>query len=411
MKRRFYISIACCLMLIGAKAQTLLPLDSVLSRIEKSHSALLAYTNKINSANEMVNGAKSWMPPMVGTQLGENPYSFDFSTNSYQLMFFAQQNIPNGKRLSANENYMKSFSAIKTNEYTYWRNQFFADAKEKYYERYITEKKIKVLKDNISLMENMIKISEKQMATGMGDLGSIYKMKARLANGQSMLIHEENMVKSLTLEMNYLMNVDLNQQFSLDTSNIVKDYKNTPMLGSKDALEKRSDVQRMSSEISSMKLNQTLTAMRSRPDYSMRYEHSAVLNGMDMYAVMFSMTIPIVSWSSKGYRSEAKAMDFSIQAMEQDKQSMINMANQMVNMLILEINSEYAEIDNYTKNVIPAYKKSLEANLLAYSQNTGDLMKVILAWDDLQMAQMEYLKHLGTLLKAQTEYEREMEIR
>ena len=410
MKKELSISLIFYVLLTTVNAQVL-RLDSVLSRIEKNNPALLSYTNKINSANEMVNGAKSWMPPMVGTQLGDNPYSFDFSTNTYQLMIFAQQDIPNGKKLVAKENYMKSFATIKGNEYSYWKNQFFAHAKEKYYERYVTEKKIKVLKDNVSLMQNMIKISEKQMATGMGDLGSIYKMKARLADVQSMLIHEENMVKSLTLEMNYLMNADLNQQFSLDTNNLIKDYKNIPMLGSKDALEKRSDIQKMNSEISSMKLNQTLTAMQSKPDYSTRFEHSAVMNGMSTYAVMFSMTIPIVSWSSKGYKSEVKAMDFSIHAMEQDKQSMINMANQMVNMLILELNSEYAEIENYTKNVIPAYKKSFDANLLAYSQNTGDLMKVILAWDDLQMAQMEYLKHLGVLLKAQAEYEREMEIR
>lgn len=410
MKRPISISVIFCLLLLRANSQTLL-LDSVLARIEKNNPALLSYTNKINSANEMVNGAKSWMPPMVGAQLGDNPYSFDFTTNTYQLMLFAEQDIPNGKKLDAKQNYLKSFSTVKENEYSFWKNQFFAQAKEKYYERYITEKKIGVLKDNISLMQNMIMISEKQMATGMGELGSIYKMKARLADTQSMLIHEENMVKSLTLELNYLMNADLNQQFSLDTNNIVKDYKNTPMLGSKDVVEKRSDIQKMNSEISSMKLNQTLTAMQSKPDYSMRFEHSAVLNGMDMYGVMFSMTIPIVAWSSKGYKSEVKAMDFSIQAMEQDKQSMINMANQMVNMFILEMNSEYAELENYTKNVIPAYKKSFDANLLAYSQNTGDLMKVILAWDDLQMAQMEYLKHLGTLLKAQAEYEREMEIR
>ncbi len=411
MKRKLYISTIFCFSLLGAEAQTL-PLDSVLSRIEKNNPALLSFTNKISSANEMVNGAKSWMPPMIGTQLGQNPYSFDFNTNTYQLMIFAQQDIPNGKKLDAKEDYMKSFSAIKENEYAYWKNQFFAQAKQKYYERYITEKKIKILKDNIALMQNMIKISEKQMSTGMGDLGSIYKMKARLADTQSMLIHEENMIKSLTLELNYLMNAsDMNQQFAIDTNNLVKDYKNIPMLGSKDVIEKRSDIQKMNSEINSMKLNQTLTAMQSKPDYNMKFEHSAVLNGQSMYAVMFSMTIPIVSWSSKGYKSEVKAMDFSIQGMEQDKQSMINMANEAINKLILEMNSEYAELDNYIKNVLPAYKKSFDANLLAYSQNTGDLMKVILAWDDLQMAQMEYLKHLGVLLNAQAEYERELEIR
>jgi hypothetical protein len=80
-------------------------------------------------------------------------------------------------------------------------------------------------------------------------------------------------------------------------------------------------------------------------------------------------------------------------------------------MLLIEFNSAYTEVENYSKRVVPSYKKSFETNILAYSQNTGDLMKVILAWDDLQMAQMKYVEYLGTLLKLQAEYEREMQIR
>ncbi len=353
-----------------------------------------------------------WMPPMIGAQLGDNPYSFDFKTNTYQVMLFAQQEIPNGKKLDAKENFYKSFAPVKENEYAYLRNQFFSRAKEKYYERYVTEKKIKILNANIGLMKSMIEVAEKQLKTGMGDLGSIYKMKARLADTQTMLVHEENMVKSLTSELNYLMSADLSSQFALDTNNVIKNYRNLSLLIVKDSLEtKRSDVQRMNAEINSMKLNQTLMSMQGKPDYGFRLEHSAVMNGMSMYAVMFYMTVPIVKWSAKGYKSEVKSMNFSVQAMEQDKQAMLNMAAQMVNMLIIEMNSEYAEVDNYSKNVIPAYKKSFDANILTYSQNTGDLMKVILAWDDMQMAQMEYLKHLGVLLKTQADYEKEMQVR
>ena len=38
-------------------------------------------------------------------------------------------------------------------------------------------------------------------------------------------------------------------------------------------------------------------------------------------------------------------------------------------------------------------------------------MKAVLAWDELLMAQMEFIKHLETLLKVQAEYEREAQIR
>lgn len=411
MKRKSFVFLIACGWVVFASAQVL-PLDSVLSRIEKNNPALLSYSNKIKSADELVNSANAWMPPMAGVQIGQNPYSFDVKNNTYGAMLFAEQWIPNGKRINAKEDYLKSFSPIKQNEYEYLKNQYFAYAKGKYFERYITERKVEIIKEHIALMKSMIQIAEKQMATGMGDLGSIYKMKARIAESETTLIHEENMVKTLTSDLNYVMYQDLAMTFSLDTNNLVKNYRNASLLVLKDSLErKRSDIQKMNSEINSMKLNQTLTSMQSKPTYGFKYEHTTTFGNGGMYAAMFQMTIPIASWSARGYKSEVKSMDFQIQSMEQDKQAMLNMANQMVNMLILELNSEYAEVESYTRKVIPAYKKSFEANLLAYSQSTGDLMKVILAWDDLQMAHMEYLMHLGVLLKTQAEYERELQIR
>ena len=134
MKKKNLWFVVCGLYFVSAKAQTL-PLDSVLSRIEKNNPALLSYTNKINSANELVNSANSWMPPMVGIQLGDNPYSFDFKNNSYNAMLFAEQWIPNGKKIQGNQNYLKSIAPIKNNEYEYLKNQFFSIAKQKYYHR------------------------------------------------------------------------------------------------------------------------------------------------------------------------------------------------------------------------------------------------------------------------------------
>ncbi|MBI3503181.1 MAG: TolC family protein [Bacteroidetes bacterium] len=416
--RLFDCSIVChlllavlCLLSCFSFGQTF-PLDSVLSRIEKNNPALLSYANKINSATEMVNTAKQWNPAVTGFEIGKSANSYDFNTNTFEPMVFGEQWFPNGKRVRAKENYLKSFAPIKQNEYEYLKNILFAQAKEKYFERYVAEKKIQIIKNNIALMNKMIDLSEKQMGAGMGDLGSIYKMKARLADSQTMLLHEQNLANSLTAEMNSLMFSDLSQQFLLDTNNLIKNYKGVKFLSVKDSLEKkRSDIQKMNSEISSMKLNQTLASLQGKPTYGVRLEHTTSFGSSAMYDAMFQMSIPIFAKSKNWYKSEAKSMGFEISAMEQDKQAMLNMANNMVNVLLLALNTEYAETENYTKNVLPAYKKSFDANLLAYSQNTGDLMKVILALDDLQMGQMKYLEHLGILLKAQADYEKEMQIR
>ena len=387
-----------------------LPLDSVLTRIEMNNPALLSFINKINAADELANGARALPAPKAGVMFEENPYELGFGSKAIDIT--VSQNFPNTKQLNAKEDYLKSLSDIQLKDGEQLKNRFFAQAKIKYFERYVTEKRIGILTENIGVMKSMIEISEKQMSSGMGDLGSIYKMKARLAETETMLINEENMVKSFTNELNYLMGADLGQTFSLDTNNLLKDYRSQSILGSRELLESsRSDIQKMNSEITSMKLNQKMAAMMSKPEFEVSATHMTRIGKPDMFAVGAMVMIPIAPWSSKGYKSEVKSMGFTIQAMEQDKQAMINMASQMVSMLLIEFNSAYTEVENYSKRVVPSYKKSFETNILSYSQNTGDLMKVILAWDDLQMAQMKYIEYLGALLKIQAEYEREMQIR
>ena len=410
LKTKFILFFAFVLLNPGISISQVLPLDSVLARIEANNPALLSYVNKINSSRELVKGARAYPAPSAGVMFDDNPYSFRYG--SRMIDFSVSQSFPNRKALNAKENYLNSLSEIPAQESGQLKNELFAQAKIHYFERYISESKIRVLHENSALMKSMIDISERQMASGMGDLGSIYKMKARLSDTEAMLVHEENVLKTKTSELNYLMASDLNQAFARDTHNLLKDYRGKLLPATSEILElRRSDIRRMNNEITSMKLNRILMSTMSKPEMTLSGKHYLLSGQADLFAAEAMVMIPIAPWSAKGYKSKVKAMGFDIEAMQQEKQALLNAAAKEVNMFALELNAEYSEVEKYEQDVIPAYKKSFDANLLAYSQNTGDLMKVILALDDLQMAQMEYLRHFGTLLKAQAEYEREMQIR
>ncbi len=390
-----------------------LSLDSILSRMEKNNPALLSNSNKIAGADARVNSARSWPSTTVGVQAGENLYSFDFKNSTYKAMLLIEQWFPNGQKNKANEEYLKSISGIKKYDYEYLKNQIFSRAKQSFYERYISESKINILQSNIELMQAMIDINERYLTSGMGDLSSIYKMRARLADAKTMLLHENNMVKTLTITLNYMMNQEMISEFEIDTNRIIKRYSTESLLAflNDSVALVRSDVSKASQEITSSRLNQKYLSMKSKPDFGFRFEHSVMFPGKSLYDGMLMMSVPIFPKSTRINKSEIKALDYEILAMEQDRQATINSINQMITIFALELNTEYAEIDNYQKNVLPSYKKSFDVSLLEYSQNNGDLMKALLAWDDLQMAQMEYLRHLGVLLKAQTDYEREVQIR
>ncbi|MEO6902301.1 MAG: TolC family protein [Bacteroidia bacterium] len=407
--RQTLISLIAFCLFSNAYAQ-ILPLDSVLTRIENNNPALLSFSNIINADQELVKGARALPAPKAGVMFDNNPYSFGFGPK--MIAFSVSQLFPNTKALNAKEDYLMSLSDIDLQSAQQLKNQLFAQAKIDYFKLNITEKKIGVIKENNRLMKSMIEISSKQLASGMGDLGSIFKMKARLADIETMQIREESMVRSLTAQLNALMAVDIYQPFLTDSANLIKDYRSIGLLSSKEMIESnRSDIQKMHSEINAMKLNQKVMSAMLRPMFELGAKHYLITGQQNQYAIEAMMMIPIAPWSAKGYKSDARSMEFRASAMEQEKQGMLNMAVSMVNMYTLELSAGYDVVKSYTEKIIPAYKKSFDANLIAYSQNTADLMKVILAWDDLQMAQMKHLEELEKLLIAQAEYERETQIR
>lgn len=391
------------------EAQTL-SLSTILDSIERN-PLLSSYRSKLRADTAMIGSANVWQAPKVGLELDNNPYSFDNFYNGTVRTSFSQD-FPNRKNIDAQTNYLKSLSQIDLNESKYERNRLLSEAKSAYYGIYIMQKDIAILKESISVLKSMIEISEKQMSSGKGELAPIFKLKARLADKETRVVHDENMIRSYMVTINYLTNSNIDRVFAIDTNNIVKDYRNLTFIYNKDSIEnKRSDIMQMNSLINSMKLNQNVISLQSKPIFGMKVENYTVFNGPDKFSLMGTMTIPLAPWSARGYKSQVRSMNYKITGLEEEKANMINMTSQMIKMLVIEMNSEYTEIDNYTQKVIPAYKKSFDAYLLAYGQNTSDILMTLMAYDDLQMAQMEYLKHLDALLKVQVDYEKELQIR
>jgi hypothetical protein len=59
--------------------------------------------------------------------------------------------------------------------------------------------------------------------------------------------------------------------------------------------------------------------------------------------------------------------------------------------------------------VIPAYAKAYQANLDAFSENTGDIYETLMAWNDLTMKRMEYYDKLADMLILKVELQTEMQ--
>lgn len=257
----------------------------------------------------------------------------------------------------------------------------------------------------------LIKTAKDKYAYNQSDLPTIFKAEASLSelgNMETMLFSQ---IAESNIGLNTLMSRDVNAPFFIDTLLTPKDYSNEYLLALDSSQLQRNDILSVESRIRSMKINQRWAATGSKPDFGIQFSHGQMFGMPKQFSIMGMMTIPIVPWSSKMYKSEVKSMGFEIQAMQKEKSTMQLMASQMIREKITMLIYETRQLINYDKNVLPSYQKNLESNLLAYRQNTGNFFVLLDAWNMVLMKQLERIDKLGQVFTVQSEYEYQREIK
>ena len=393
-----------------------LSLPDVLSEIDKSYPLLRLYQNRINGIKALAEGAKSWMPPTVSLAIDKFPYQLGMikensPMNQAGIMFSVEQMIPNSSKLNAKRDYILSQQKISGNEAEWEKNTLHYTARLYYYRRYTAEKKLKLLSEYSELLQMLIKTAKDKYVYNQSDLPTIFKAEAahsELKNMEAMLLSQ---IAEGTIGINTLLSREVNTPFLIDTVLQPKDYK-TDFLNTADtSFINRSDILAVENRIRSMQSNQRLAATGSKPDFGIRVGHAQMFGMPDQFSIMGMITIPIAPWSSRMYKSEVRAMDFEIEAMKNERATMWLMTRQMIRERITMLNYENLQLQNLDASIIPAYRKNLESNLIAYRQNTGTFFVLLDAWNMLLMKEIERIDKLGQVFFLQAEYEYQREVK
>lgn len=415
------ISFSALLLLLGNLCQAQVPdstfisLDTLLYRVETNYPSILQYQYTIRSIEEKTAGAKAWMPPTFSTGLMRFPYNTmmlkekNDPMNQAGISFSLEQMIPNPGKLNARKNYYSSLVAVENNKREWTKNELRREAKIMYYNRYVSEKQLILIKENEELLKLLISIAEEKFANNQTQLQTIYKAKARLTELNNMLQMLNGRVAESNINLNMLLVRDLNTEFKIDTLLSLKEYSLSSL--GLDSSVFRSDLTLISNYINSMKLEQKVMGTEAKPNFGVRVEHMQMFGMPNQWSAMGMITIPIAPWASKMYQTETESMGFQILAMEKEKQNMELMAKRMVAEKYVMLYYETLQYKNYQTDILPAYENNLQANLLAYRQNTGDFFVLLDAWEMVLMKKLEANDKLFNTLKLEAEYEYEREIK
>lgn len=394
-----------------AFSQNVLTLDSLLAKVEETYPDILKYEDRIKSAKARSEGSGSWMPPTFSAGATRFPYELSRMKdkmdpmNQSGLMFSVEQMIPNPSKLNAKEKYNRSLSQVQEKTAEWAKNTYKTEAKILFYNRLVNEKKMAKIEESEDLLELFISTAENRYTYNQAELSNIYTLKARLEEVENMKVMAEANIEEANIGINALLNRDLDYAFAIDTSVSIPDHM---YLNSAPIAVKRGDIEAMENNIKSMELNKELMAAEKKPDFGLKLEHMQMFAMPNQFSVMGMITLPIAPWSSKMYKSEVKSMDHEIEAMKKEKESMQIMASRMAAEKLAMLKYELHHLQNYEGEIIPAYQKSLEANFIAYRQNTGNFSSLMNAWDMLLMKQLERLDSMEKVLRLRSEYEYEV---
>lgn len=415
---RISILVICILPLTGW-AQVL-TIDSVLNRIEKNNPELKMYDAQINAYNAYADGAKSLEPLQVGGGFFMTPYNVSMwkgegeqsaSPGMGSFMISAQQMFSNPKKLNANASYMQSMSSVEKETKNATKNEMFGMAKMNYSELQVMKKKLKILDESEELINYLIQSTEIRYTYGMDKLNSYYKAKAMLGDIQQMILMTNVEIKQALVNLNTLMNRDKDMEFEIDTAIVLKSYE-VSMVDTSAISSNRSDYKALEQNINLLKAKQIYEQSKLRPDFGIKYDHMFAFGTQpQQFSLMAMMTIPMVPWSSKMYKSSVAGLNYEIEAVTSQQQAMVNNTSGTLQRLKSQIKNKKEQILLYEKTIIPSLRKNYQVTLLAYEQNTEELFMALDAWQNLKVAQLGYLELLNNLLQFQVQYEKELEIK
>ena len=414
--KKFIITGVLTLLFTATFAQQM-SLPAVMDSIAANHPVVKMYNAEIRSMDAAAKGARSWMPPTVGAGFFMTPYNAKLWQRDGEMLGMGsvavsvEQMFPNRKKLNANENLMKAMSSVEKEKLYAALNENFQDAKKLYYSSIVLDKKLKVVKENEKMLDFMIRNAEIRYKNGLSKISAYYKAKAALGSSKNMQLMYENDLRVNRIRLNALMGRDAFAPLEIEPEYNLNDYS-LETFGQDLFYQNRSDLRGIDREINIAKLKQDLEKQNLKPEFGVKFENMFGFGGQPMqFSLMLMVKLPFVSWASGMNKANIESLKLKEEALQAQKEMMVNEYSGMAYGMRNELDLNKNQLKLYEDTIIPALKNNYKSMQLGYEQNTEELFMLYDAWEQLNMAQLEYFEILTKALQTQTEIDRLIERR
>jgi outer membrane protein TolC len=223
-----------------------------------------------------------------------------------------------------------------------------------------------------------------------------------------MIVMLENDRSQKRIMLNTLMARDKNTAFEIDPTYKIIDF-NQLEADTVSLSQNRSDLRAIEKTIAVNQLKIKAERTKLLPEFGIRYEHMFAFGQQpQQFTLMGMINIPM-PWSTKMNTANIDSFQLKNESLNWQKQMILNEATGMISGMNTELINVKKQYEIAEKNIIPALRRNYDTAILAWQNNTGDLFVVLDAWEALNMAQIEALDKLQTILSIQVEIEKQLE--
>jgi outer membrane protein TolC len=397
-----------CLWLIAGTTIHAQPVDSLVAEAVKNNPQLKSLQYKITASEIRTESINTLPPPNLSVEFSQVPTNtIDVLNQSISNNFGLSQMFPLGGKLSAMADVERKNTLVEGNNYEIYKINLTAQVKMSYYTLWLFDRKIEVQKQNISLINDLIKSVESSYYTNRINQADLLTLESEIASYETQLLILEKQKEAEMYRLNKLLGRDLNSKELYTIKDFSGDTLSSSQLQLEDLLGATNpSLKKMGNMI---EMNKAMIDANNRefiPDLMvqgmvMRMPRGMILTSKSdlsmldpktetMYSVMFSITLPFAPWSINKYKAKEEELNAGISSIEYEKNDMQREMTSQLKSALVKYNTAVELTKLYNDKVIPLYSKTAESQVSAYQNNKTGVTTVIDSYRMLLMQKMNY---------------------
>jgi len=374
-----------------------LELQALVQEALERNPEIQAARRTVEAKRARIPQARAWPDPTVSVSYGGNllpPFTLMNGDASSARQFMAEQEIPYPGKTRLRGEIAARDADAETLAYEATRRRIVAEVKQAYFDLYLTDRSLSVLRKDRELLEKFAKVAEIRYSVGKAAQQDVLRAQvelSRLLERQTVL---EQTHRTLEAQLNSLRDRPVDAPIGSPA-----ELRPTPLVQSLDDLQAAAEasyprLKRERTLVEGERLAVELARKEVRPNFSLGYTYMQRAGLPDMYGITFSTSLPIFRHSKQDQAvAEAVANLESERRMEANERAVLRYR---VKQEYLQAQAAEQLLKLYAQGIVPQSTLALESSLSSYETGATDFLTVLSNFTTVLDYELGYDQQLAT---------------